>query len=308
MELLITQLTDIHIRDNADFDIVFERTNSIGGAICDHITDPDNTEVLFCITGDFAFEGLEYQYDAVGLVLEAVYMVIKGRFPRVGIYPLFVPGNHDCDFKTDENSLRETILASPVLNISDASQFKICTSIQKNYFAFCDEWYKKYGAMSCARDKVLTVNELQLENIHIQIHCINTSWCSRKREEKGKMKITTGKMKLETGILPEKKCDDIVITMMHHSAEWLDWDDREVWDEYHRKYSDIILVGHEHKAECVKKTNYDETTNMFIMGNQLFDKYLPDQSGFNILKIVTGIKPMQECFFHMSGMVKYIEK
>ncbi len=56
-------------------------------------------------------------------------------------------------------------------------------------------------------------------------------------------------------------------------------------------------MGHEHKAECVKKTNYDETTNMFIMGNQLFDKYLPDQSGFNILKIVTGIIPMQECFF-----------
>lgn len=53
---------------------------------------------------------------------------------------------------------------------------------------------------------------------------------------------------------------------MHHSAEWLDWDDRDVWDEYHRKYSDIILAGHEHKAECVKKSNYDESTNMFIMG------------------------------------------
>lgn len=99
-------MTDIHIRDNADFDIVFERTNSIGGAICDHITDPDNTEVLFFVTGDFAFEGLEYQYDAAGLILEAVYMVIKGRFPMVGIYPLFVPGNHNCDFKIDEKFIK----------------------------------------------------------------------------------------------------------------------------------------------------------------------------------------------------------
>lgn len=31
-------------------------------------------------------------------------MIIRG-----GSYPLFVLGNHDCYFKTDENSLRETM-------------------------------------------------------------------------------------------------------------------------------------------------------------------------------------------------------
>lgn len=33
MELVIVQLTDIHIRDDEDFDVLSERINSIGGAI-----------------------------------------------------------------------------------------------------------------------------------------------------------------------------------------------------------------------------------------------------------------------------------
>ena len=34
--------------------------------------------------------------------------------------------------------------------------------------------------------------------------------------------------------LPDKSPDDIVITMMHHDAEWMDWDDKEVWNNYHK--------------------------------------------------------------------------
>ncbi len=176
---------------------------------------------------------------------------------------------------------------------------RLCTSIQKNFFAFGEEWHKKHGAMYCDDDKILTINELNFDNnnIHIKFHCINTSWCSKKHEEKGKMKIITGKMKLASDNLPDKGRDDIVITMMHHSPEWLNWDDYDAWNEYHKKYSDIILVGHDHRAECVRKTNYDKTTNEFIMGNQLYEKDNPNQSGFNILKLKIEEKTMQECFF-----------
>lgn len=72
MELLIVHLTDIHIRDDADFDLLSERIGSIGGAICNHITDPDETNMLFCITGDFAFSGKDDQYTAIGMILEEI--------------------------------------------------------------------------------------------------------------------------------------------------------------------------------------------------------------------------------------------
>lgn len=298
MELVIVQLTDIHIRDEEDLEVLSERTSSLAGAICHHITDSDNTAILFCITGDLAFSGQENQYVAVELIFEEIYSLIARRFPRIGIFTVFVPGNHDCNFDDETASLRNTLLTAPTLDITDTSQLKVCTSIQKNYFNFVSEWNQKHGAMSCMNDKILTINELNLEeNIKLKIHCLNTSWCSKRHEEKGKMKIVNGKMKMSANRIPQKTSDDIVITMMHHDAEWMDWDDKEVWNEYHKKYSDIILVGHDHTTEFVLKQNYDKSSNYFIKGNQLYDKKNPNQSGFNILKINTGHDPMQECFF-----------
>lgn len=299
MEVLIAHLTDIHIRDDADFNVLSERIGSIVGAICNHITEPDETKVLFCVTGDFVFSGKGEQYAAVGIILEEIYRLIKVRFPRVDICPVFVPGNHDCDFEAEEASLREALLASSKLDIENMSQLKTCTSIQKGFFDFCTEWEKKYSAIYSANDKILTVNEwnFEKENVFIKFHCINTSWCSKKQEEKGKMKIVTGKMEMPAIDIPEKTPQDIVITMMHHDAEWLDWDDKEVWNSYHKKYSDIILVGHDHNVEFTWKQNYDDSSNYFIKGNQLFDKFSPNQSGFNILKLKVSENPMQECFF-----------
>ena len=298
MELLLVHLTDIHIRDDEDLDVLSARMDSIGGAICNHITNPDETEVVFCVTGDLAFSGKDDQYAAAGLILDEIYSLINKRYPKVGIHSVFVPGNHDCNFDAPEEEVREPLLISPALDISKPSVLKACTAIQKNFYAFGEEWDKKHGAMFCDDDKILTVNELNFDSygVHLKFHCINTSWCSKKHEEKGKMKITTGKMSMVTDFL-EKKPDDIVITMMHHDAEWLDWDDKEVWNKYHKQYSDIILVGHDHSVEYTLKENYDKTVNHFIKGNQLYDKYSPNQSGFNILKLNTNAGGIQECFF-----------
>ena len=298
MELLLVHLTDIHIRDDEDLDVLSARTDSIGGAICNHITNPSETEVIFCVTGDLVFSGKDDQYAAAGLILDEIYSLINKRYPKVGIHSVFVPGNHDCDFDAPEEEVREPLLISPALDISKPSALKACTAIQKNFYMFGEEWDKKHGAMFCDDDKILTVNELNFDSygVHLKFHCINTSWCSKKHEEKGKMKITTGKMSMVTDFL-EKRPDDIVIIMMHHDAEWLDWDDKEVWNKYHKQYADIILVGHDHFVEYTVKENYDKTVNYFIKGNQLYDKDSPNQSGFNILKLNTNAGGIQECFF-----------
>ena len=297
MDILIIHLTDIHMRDEGDFDILSTRINSIGGAICNHITEPEETSILLCVTGDFAFSGNEDQYTAVGMILEEICLVINERFPKVGIHPVFVPENHDSDFEAEEEAVRAPLLSSPALDITNSVQLKMCTSIQKSFYQFGKEWNEKYGAMYCDADKILTVNILnfQQKDVRILFHCINTSWCSKRSEEKGKMKISTGKMKMAKESL-EKNPNDIVITMMHHDAEWLDWEDKEVWNEYHKTYSDIVLVGHDHTVEYTLKQNYDETSNYFVKGNQLYDKKTPNQSGFNILKLKTSEKIIQECF------------
>lgn len=69
MELVIVQLTDIHIKDDEDFDVFSNRIDSLVGAICNHITEPDGTAVLFCVTGDLASSGQENQYVAVEIII-----------------------------------------------------------------------------------------------------------------------------------------------------------------------------------------------------------------------------------------------
>ena len=207
------------------------------------------------------FSGKDDQYAAAGLILDEIYSLINKRYPKVGIHSVFVPGNHDCDFDAPEEEVREPLLISPALDISKPSALKACTAIQKNFYMFGEEWDKKHGAMFCDDDKILTVNELNFDSygVHLKFHCINTSWCSKKHEEKGKMKITTGKMSMVTDFL-EKRPDDIVIIMMHHDAEWLDWDDKEVWNKYHKQYADIILVGHDHSVEYLSLIHISEPT------------------------------------------------
>lgn len=287
MELIFVHLTDIHASSEKDYDILSTRTDSISGAISLHVTDPDNSALFFCVTGDFAYSGKEDQFLSAGLFLEEIQTKIKKRFEKLTIHTIFVPGNHDCDFDDPNCGFREALLTSPNLNISDPMQMKTCTSIQKNFFEFASTFPDAVYAMD---DRVLTVNEICLDegNVSVKFHCINTGWCSAKKETKGKMHF-----KIDG--LPDRESNDIVVTMMHHDAEWLDWDDRAVWDEYHKKFSDIILVGHDHKAEYVVKQNFNETTNYYIKGNQLYDKDNPLQSGFNILKINT--KDRLECFF-----------
>lgn len=188
MELLFVHLTDMHIRSEKDYtDILSTRTDSICGAISIHITDPENTAIFFCVTGDFSYSGKEEQLFFATIFLEEIQEKIKKRFENVTLHTIFVPGNHDCDFEDTTVNVREAVLTSPVLDILDPVQMKICTGIQKNFFNFARE----FPAMYTFEDRVLTINEVYLEkeNISIKFHCINTSWCSQKKETKGKMRL-----------------------------------------------------------------------------------------------------------------------
>lgn len=80
MELIFVHLTDIHASSEKDYDILSTRTDSISGAISLHVTDPDNSALFFCVTGDFAYSGKEDQFLSAGLFLEEIQTKIKKRF------------------------------------------------------------------------------------------------------------------------------------------------------------------------------------------------------------------------------------
>jgi len=290
MELLIIHITDIHLKNEKDYENLSLKCEFIVKAINKHIIDENNTILILAITGDIAYSGKKEQYSLAFNFFSDIIKDIKRRYNNLFISIVTVPGNHDCNFDEENINVREALLSSNKLNMSDLDTIKICTSIQKEYFSFIDRWNKEIASQympigngvmyGTDNDKILTINNLIHPdiNINIQFHCFNTSWCSTKNEK-------AKEMRLHIPLLKDKLEKDIVITLLHHDDSWLDWESAEAWKKYYKNYADIILVGHDHTSEVVLKDNYGKATNYFIKGNQLYNSNSLHQSGFNILKI-----------------------
>ena len=143
MDVIITHLTDIHIEDEADLNILADRTDSIVGAIAETIRNVKETVLLICVTGDVAQSGQEEQYEIAELFFDDIYEKILARYNGLEVHFAFVPGNHDCDFDDSRNTARATIIKSGTVNMDDATSMELCTSIQSNYFNFVEKYLRK---------------------------------------------------------------------------------------------------------------------------------------------------------------------
>lgn len=83
MDLVITQLTDIHIKYESDLDILLQRTGSIVGAIFEVIRNVKETILLICVTGDIAFSGTEEQYVLARRHLSRIFSPIKSNIKKL---------------------------------------------------------------------------------------------------------------------------------------------------------------------------------------------------------------------------------
>lgn len=281
MDLIITHLTDIHFKSEADLGVLAERTDSIVGAIAEVVRKPQETLLLICVTGDIAFSGLEQEYIMAELFFDDIYEKIKTRFETIKFFFVFVPGNHDCDFEDGACTVRKSILCSQEVNMDDNRTISLCTTIQQKYFEFVEKFAQKDIAIINKKDNIFTENTLTVEGFEgysFRLHCINTAWCSKKKETKDML------FSIPMGI-QKKREKDIVITLMHHNPKWFNWTGENAWEAYHKEFSDIILIGHDHKSKFIQERNYDSKSNYFIMGNQLYSPDEVEESGFNIFKV-----------------------
>lgn len=60
--LVLVHITDIHLENDTDYNILEGRSEYIANAINKHIIDETNTLLILCITGDIAYSGKEEQY------------------------------------------------------------------------------------------------------------------------------------------------------------------------------------------------------------------------------------------------------
>ena len=160
MDLVITHITDIHIKTEEDLYILMERTDSIVGAIAEVVRNENETTLLICVTGDVAYSGTEEQYTIAELFFDDIYEKIKERYIELDIQFVFVPGNHDCDFENEMNTVRTTVIKAGNANLDDAVTMKLCTSIQEKYFEFVDRYMNRNLAVSIRKNSIFTENIL----------------------------------------------------------------------------------------------------------------------------------------------------
>ncbi len=304
MDLVLTQLTDLHINSTDDLDVLLSRTKSIVGAISEVIRKPQETLLILCVTGDIANTGSIEQYAVAEKFFDDIIEKISDRYSDLSFQIAFVPGNHDCDFSSKYVSMRNAIMGNRDIDLYDRETIRACTSIQQNFYNFVQKYVDKGYSLGLRKDSIFTENIIcddinsNFKNYRIKLHCINTAWCSQIKEQKNMKFIVPSDI--------EKRENDIVISMMHHGPNWFDWEGNDNWNEYHRNYSDIILIGHDHKFDYVQTTNYDSSTNYLIKGNQLYSSGEKEQSGFNIVKI--NLEDNIELFYTFSWKSRIYER
>ena len=174
MDVILVQLTDIHIKTDEDYKSLDSKSESIANAINKHIIDDKNTILILCITGDISFSGKEEQYLSATIFLNDIINKIKQRYNDLYIQVVSVPGNHDCDFDREDSAVRDALLKDKRLDLENPSIIRTCTSAQENYFSFIKDWDENIAPiMSVKAERILTINKLQYRDVSIKFHCFN---------------------------------------------------------------------------------------------------------------------------------------
>lgn len=235
MSLVIIHLTDIHLT-HAGSNPVLEKIDKLSQACSSILTDGD--DVVISITGDVAAKGQSNEYYIAQEMIQQITDYICKEH-SVKVYTILVPGNHDCDFSTNQ-TIRDHLhsgISCRTGQVDEEIVRELC-KVQANYCEFA----KRYGQ---SYDNPL-INEIEIPFMEKRIRfiLINSAWMSTKHEK-------AGSMCLPENLLPPYPIEnaDLSIVMMHHPYYWFHPDNAIIAEEYLRNIADIVLFGHEHRSD-----------------------------------------------------------
>lgn len=250
MSVLIIHLSDIHIR-GASAPII-SRFDKICAAVASEL--PTAQKVLVMVSGDIAQSGQKDEYAAAkGFFDRLVSMLAEETSASIDI--LFVPGNHDCDFR-QSNVSREHNIAGVVKGGSiDQAVIDACTAVQESFFAFQDSF-----STHTEGDRLRWVYQFEQDGRRFEVVCLNVAWISKLREDKG---LT----------FPFRRYEDVVgngtdvrVTMLHHPLNWFESMTYRDFRRYLRQSSSLILTGHEHEGNSGLVIEDEAGQSAFVEG------------------------------------------
>ncbi|MFC0350402.1 metallophosphoesterase [Undibacterium danionis] len=238
MKIVLLHLSDLHIHNQNT--TILSRVEKICATLNDLL--PNTAGVFIAVTGDIAYSGSAEEYRHAKIFFNSLIACIRSKTSAdFLIYPIFVPGNHDGEFK-NPNGARSTLVQSiqnghSAIQIDD-SIIQICTAPQKNFFEFENEFESGHLTSS---DQLWKQHDVTLAGKTISFSAINASWLSTVPENQGKLVFPISNYQ------DKIKCkSDLRIALIHHPLNWYSQSSYHPLRELCRSHFHIVMSGHEH--------------------------------------------------------------
>ena len=276
MSINLVHLSDMHLtREEGKANYLPSLPENMAETILHNCPQASSLSVL--ITGDITFSGSASDFELANDFVNSLKSRLLKEYDTVDF--ICVPGNHDCDFSTDQ-TVRDTLIGSVTLDkIKNSSFTDQILKVQQNYLDFV----KQLRAISPIG--LLEYQEKTYIDFNIGFLLLNSSWMSIKEEKPGSLVFPPEFINLEVG-----KNTDLVICLMHHPNYWFNEDIKRELQRKIEEYSTLVLTGHEHEGDYYEIKKPLLTDTRYLEGLVLQDsKILSDRkkwkSEFRIINL-----------------------
>ncbi|MEQ8843963.1 MAG: metallophosphoesterase [Phycisphaerales bacterium] len=274
MKLLLVQLSDIHLREGRA-NPVCDRARAIAQAA--YSACPDAQHILLLITGDVAYAGKPEEYTlAHNFVQSVADFLIKRRGPDTSLRLAFIPGNHDCDFSTDQSAREKLLSTLSAEDLGKSSIYDVITEPQANFNTFVRRFRNLNVVDTLSRP--LTNTDLDLDGYAVRLTLLNTSACSVRHEQPGQLKIAWHSL-AEAGLTGATP--DLAIVLAHHPLHWLEPESMHALRKHCMSTKALLMTGHEHTPAQLQLQQQAQLSHL-IEGGALQLSSTSDHSHFNV--------------------------
>lgn len=294
MKALILHLSDIHIKTPND--PVLTRT----GAVVDAVKNLEgNLQKVICIvSGDLVFSGKDEEYSLAFQFLQEIKLKLEQEHASISCNFVLVPGNHDCDFGETiivRDSVLPKVKEKPSL-LTEPSHLTICLDPLNRFFEFRQaiENPPSHDPEVAADPRIYAEHHFDSEGSRVSILCFNTAILSTLHEQPGQLLYPVS-------LIPKQRpSDDVVISVYHHPANWLEPNCSRLFRGRTEAISDIIVTGHEHVLD-IRHVSSGHGDASYVEGGALQELGDAHVSDFNVILLDTTSKKKRQIVYRWDG-------
>lgn len=271
MPIAILHLSDIHISSKSDH--ILKRSEAIAAALRPYL--PSAQAVIILLSGDIAQSGQVEEYALAEMLLYEITDHIANE-TSVPIGVICAPGNHDCDF-TSNQDVRNAVIAAAQKGVTP-SLVESAISVQKAFVEF--QKRVSTGTETPDSDALWATHRVEVGGRVVVIDVLNASWMSTRYEQQGGLIFPFEMYRGQRDL-----ASDVRLTTLHHPFNWYSQSNHHQFRGYINNLADFVFTGHEHQSAGREVNDAEYGVCHYIEGAVLQSRTDDTLSGMNIVLI-----------------------